>query len=72
MRQGGSSWSLLLIIAAGVIVTGQARPPVQAPYFEVDPYWPKPLPNHFVMGSVVGSAQCTGVRNCGISGASGL
>jgi DNA-binding beta-propeller fold protein YncE len=27
---------------------------MQAPYFEVDPLWPKPLPNHFVVGSVVG------------------
>lgn len=27
---------------------------VQAPRFEVDPFWPKPLPNHWVMGSVIG------------------
>jgi DNA-binding beta-propeller fold protein YncE len=55
LQRGRSSWLVLLIIAAaGVMVTGQARSPVQAPYFEVDPYWPKPLPNHFVMGSVVG------------------
>jgi NHL repeat len=27
---------------------------VQAPKFEVDPMWPKPLPNHWVMGSVIG------------------
>jgi DNA-binding beta-propeller fold protein YncE len=27
---------------------------VQAPRFEVDPLWPKPLPNHWVMGSTVG------------------
>jgi len=25
-----------------------------APMFEVDPFWPQPLPNHWVMGSVVG------------------
>jgi len=24
------------------------------PIFEVDPYWPKPLPNHWLMGSVIG------------------
>ncbi len=29
---------------------------VQAPRFEVDPMWPKPLPNHWVMGSVIGVA----------------
>jgi DNA-binding beta-propeller fold protein YncE len=27
---------------------------VQAPRFEVDPMWPKPLPNHWVIGSVIG------------------
>ena len=27
---------------------------VQAPSFEVDPYWPQPLPNHWVLGSVIG------------------
>ncbi len=26
----------------------------QAPRFEVDPLWPKPLPNHWVIGSVIG------------------
>src|ERR1043166_3945974 len=28
----------------------------QAPRFEVDPMWPKPLPNHWVIGSVIGVA----------------
>jgi hypothetical protein len=27
---------------------------VDAPRFEVDPMWPKPLPNHWVMGNVIG------------------
>jgi DNA-binding beta-propeller fold protein YncE len=27
---------------------------VQAPKFEVDPMWPKPLPNHWIMGSTIG------------------
>lgn len=27
---------------------------VQAPKFEVDPMWPKPLPNHWIMGNVIG------------------
>ena len=27
---------------------------VQAPSFEVDPFWPKPLPNHWVLGNVIG------------------
>jgi DNA-binding beta-propeller fold protein YncE len=27
---------------------------VQAPMFEVDPLWPKPLPNHWLMGMTIG------------------
>jgi len=27
---------------------------VQAPRFEVDPLWPKPLPNHWLMGQTIG------------------
>jgi len=27
---------------------------VQAPKFEVDPMWPKPLPNHWLMGQTIG------------------
>ena len=26
----------------------------QAPMFEVDPLWPKPLPNHWLLGSAIG------------------
>src|SRR6266851_5356057 len=26
----------------------------QAPRFEVDPMWPKPLPNHWIMGNTIG------------------
>ena len=35
-------------------VAAQSRTPVLAPRFEVDPFWPKPLPNHWVLGSTVG------------------
>ena len=31
----------------------QAQGPV-APRFEVDPFWPKPLPNHWLLGSAIG------------------
>jgi hypothetical protein len=27
---------------------------VQAPVFEVDPFWPKPLPNGWLLGMVIG------------------
>src|SRR5438105_2036148 len=29
---------------------------VQAPTFQVDPVWPKPYPNHWVLGGVIGVA----------------
>ena len=32
----------------------QAKGAVQAPRFEVDPMWPKPVPNHWVFGNVIG------------------
>ena len=36
------------------VVAGQGAK--QAPIFEVDPLWPKPLPNHWVTGSTIGLA----------------
>ena len=51
---------LVLIVALGVgqamlgqRLAAQAQG-VQAPIFEVDPLWPKPLPNHWVLGSAIG------------------
>lgn len=47
--------------AAAALFVGQARleatlaeQAVQAPYFEVDPLWPKPLPNGWLLGMVIG------------------
>ena len=34
--------------------TAAAQSTVQAPTFEVDPFWPRPLPNHWIIGSAVG------------------
>ena len=62
-----SKHSRTLGIAVGVIVIAlgigqallqnhaeaQARS-VQAPLFEVDPLWPKPLPNHWLLGMTIG------------------
>jgi len=46
---------VLFVILGGAIglYPAQTRPP-QAPIFEVDPFWPKPLPNHWVLGSTIG------------------
>ena len=52
---------LTLLVALGLAqseaqraANAQAKGGVQAPRFEVDPMWPKPLPNHWVMGNVIG------------------
>src|SRR5213596_3628168 len=45
------------IVALGVgqaALQGATRQAVQAPRFEVDPLWPKPLPNHWILGSTIG------------------
>ena len=51
------------LVASGFALRGSdARPAAQdhgaarAPMFEVDPLWPKPLPNHWVLGSLGGIA----------------
>ena len=36
------------------IAAAQSPPGVLAPRFEVDPLWPKPLPNHWILGSTIG------------------
>jgi DNA-binding beta-propeller fold protein YncE len=50
------------MLAAGMgLVAGCVSAPAdaqsdakQAPIFEVDPFWPRPLPNHWVTGSTIG------------------
>jgi len=50
-----------LLVALGVsqfvldrAASAQSKGAVQAPRFEVDPLWPKPLPNHWILGSTIG------------------
>lgn len=49
----GSLW-LLLGLRPEAEAVSAANP--TAPKFEVDPFWPKPLPNHWVIGAVIGVA----------------
>jgi hypothetical protein len=37
-------------------VRGQSKTVVTPPSYRVDPFWPKPLPNHWIVGAVVGVA----------------
>ena len=56
----GSSFAATLL-ALGLVersleqrAAAQAKAGVVAPRFEVDPLWPKPLPNHWVLGQAIG------------------
>ena len=50
----GSATVALVILLALVPSSAQRAPTTEAPTFQVDPLWPKPLPNHWILGSVTG------------------
>ena len=62
MKHVRSALSGLVLVGAGLtgttaLIQGPAQGgSVQAPRFEVDPVWPKPLPNNWLLGSVTGVA----------------
>ena len=47
---------LVALVALGVTegALESQQPTVEAPVFEVDPFWPKPLPNKWVLGNAIG------------------
>jgi DNA-binding beta-propeller fold protein YncE len=55
---GAAFLALLVVLGAGSAVLQKRAAveaaAVQAPTFEVDPMWPKPLPNHWLLGMVIG------------------
>src|SRR5262245_58887387 len=58
---GGGLVSLLAVLGVGQAAlertaAAQTKAGAQAPRFEVDPLWPKPLPNHWIIGSTIGVA----------------
>ncbi|HTE46818.1 MAG TPA: hypothetical protein VK636_16315 [Gemmatimonadaceae bacterium] len=52
----GALVSAILLLAVGqrVLDAHAHAKTLTAPRFEVDPLWPKPLPNHWVLGNVIG------------------
>ena len=53
---GASLVTLIAVLGVGqaaLSAAGQGNT-VEAPAFEVDPLWPKPLPNHWILGSTIG------------------
>ena len=55
---GAAFFALLIALRVGSTVlerrAAAAASGVQAPRFEVDPMWPKPLPNHWLLGMTIG------------------
>ncbi|MBI3262946.1 MAG: hypothetical protein HYZ58_07325, partial [Acidobacteria bacterium] len=56
---GATLLALIILLGIGQIVlekkaAAQAKAAVQAPMFEVDPLWPKPMPNNWLMGMTIG------------------
>jgi hypothetical protein len=50
-----SGWVIAIVaLAAGQRALESQQPTVEAPMFEVDPLWPKPLPNKWVLGNAIG------------------
>src|SRR5678816_4875937 len=45
-----------LVLALVVTVTLAAQTRIQVPLFAVDPSWPQPLPNNWILGAVAGIA----------------
>ena len=43
-----------LVVSAAILLSGAVAG--NTPTFTVDPFWPKPLPNHWILGSVTGVA----------------
>jgi DNA-binding beta-propeller fold protein YncE len=58
LSMGAGLVALLLLLGAlcSAPETGAQARGAQVPMFKVDPLWPKPLPNHWVLGSVTGVA----------------
>jgi len=57
------TWTIALLALCAIGIALSRSNPVmaqssvrQAPIFEVDPFWPRPLPNHWVTGSTIGLA----------------
>jgi hypothetical protein len=58
MYAGLAILGLSAVLATGSVLVSKRNvvqaSGVMAPKFEVDPYWPKPLPNHWVIGQTIG------------------
>ena len=58
---GAACAALVATMAAAPLLLNRGAAQAQAasgdtmvPWFEVDPYWPKPLPNHWILAMTIG------------------
>ena len=53
---GAAFVAILLALGVAQMIVGQtaSAQAKQAPKFEVDPFWPKPMPNNWVLGQTIG------------------
>jgi DNA-binding beta-propeller fold protein YncE len=51
---GGALLAAIAALGIGQAALEASNDLVDAPIFEVDPFWPKPLPNNWVLGSTIG------------------
>lgn len=56
LRTGAAFAAILTALGIGSILADRhaQAATVMAPRFEVDPFWPKPLPNHWILGATIG------------------
>ena len=52
----GKVKQLAVFLLVGTTILLAQNNPRQIPHFKVDPLWPKPLPNHWLVGAVAGVA----------------
>ena len=52
------AWVLLAIffLSNSAAIAQRVEGPAAGPRYAVDPYWPKPLPNNWILGQVAGIA----------------
>src|ERR1700761_1447155 len=50
------AWLIAAALAAAGILAARPAAAADVPHFRVDPFWPKPLPDNWILGQVAGIA----------------